>query len=153
MVGLLNAARFHDSSSSGVEETSARPIKFRLPSLNVDIVTYAMLRLAGDDHEALLDPAVLYDTANRAFATLFQDFVNHNVSLTHGGWMYEPFYAPTAASVRARAEDTSSSAVGEGQVTLENSRSIEVLKMSPVVAGISIAVLCCLIAIALLVVI
>ena len=151
IAALLNAAWSSRYSTSFMEALLDHTFKFRLPGLNVDYMTYAMLKLAGDDHQALLDPTILQHTANRVFATLFQDFVNHNVSLIHGGWVYEPFSASHASKAQARAENISpSAAVGE-QVTLEVSRPIEVLKMSPVAAGISIAVLCCLIAIAILV--
>lgn len=56
--------------------------------LNLDLMTYSMFSMAGKDREALLDPVIMEDLANKTFSTFFQHFVSRNLSDT-GSWTYQ----------------------------------------------------------------
>ncbi|RWA07716.1 hypothetical protein EKO27_g7380 [Xylaria grammica] len=59
------------------------------PGLNVDLMSYSMLSLVGNNHRALLDPVTLERTAKETFTVLFQHFANYKVSLDRGGYVYQ----------------------------------------------------------------
>lgn len=56
--------------------------------LDLDLMTYSMYSMADKDPEALLDPAIMADLANKTFSTFFQHFVSTNRSET-GSWTYQ----------------------------------------------------------------
>ena len=87
------------------EPVSDRTFNFRAPGLNMDFMTYAMYRLAGSDLEALLDPNVQAQTANRVFSTFFQHFVSSNIT-DQGSSIYRPIDESTQvqATVTRRVE-------------------------------------------------
>lgn len=93
---LLKSARLDtaftanaDNMFNGIENFDDRTFKFRLLGLNVDYMTYAMLKLVDDDHEALLDSDTLQRSASKVFSTFFQHFVASNLSISDSGWAYQ----------------------------------------------------------------
>ncbi|KAI0420768.1 hypothetical protein F5X98DRAFT_391488 [Xylaria grammica] len=76
---------FVDSTENVRDET----FTIRDPGLNVDLMSYSMLSLVGNDHRALLDPGTLERTAKETFTVLFQHFANYKVSLDRGGYVYQ----------------------------------------------------------------
>ncbi|KAI1370420.1 hypothetical protein F4677DRAFT_364391 [Hypoxylon crocopeplum] len=99
VTGLLNAAdvdnfggtaiTYSGGISRTLENIEDQTFNIRDPGLNVDLMTYSMLSLVNNDHSALLDPKTLESTAQKTFATLFQHFVNGNLSLSSGGYAYQ----------------------------------------------------------------
>ncbi|KAI5245604.1 hypothetical protein E4T42_06735 [Aureobasidium subglaciale] len=63
--------------------------RFHDQGLNVDLMSYAMLNIANNSPEALLDPSTLTHAANKAFGTFFQHFVCWNITERLGGYAYE----------------------------------------------------------------
>lgn len=60
-----------DDLSNVLEPLYDRSFALRTSGLNVDYMSYSMLRMVDDDRAALLDPATLFRTANTTFATFF----------------------------------------------------------------------------------
>ncbi|KAI0192158.1 hypothetical protein F4808DRAFT_465203 [Astrocystis sublimbata] len=140
--------RDHDSTEF-VENTEEQTFNIRQSGLNVDYMTYAMLSLAGlDRHDRLLDPATLARTANRTFATMYQHFINHNLSLESGGYVYQPVGARLPADVGQReggpekeSRETAPSPSGRTEIVMKVSRPVELLMISTPAAWICIAIL------------
>jgi hypothetical protein len=87
---LLGAA---DRSGGGHAQNLANnAFIFRDPKngINMDLMAYSMYTLANKDPEALLNYTTLVTNADRTFQTFFQYFVNSEVSLTKGGYAYQP---------------------------------------------------------------
>jgi hypothetical protein len=63
--------------------------RFHDQGLNVDLMSYAMLNIANNSPEALLDPSTLTHAANKAFGTFFKHFVCWNITERLGGYAYE----------------------------------------------------------------
>ncbi len=56
------------------EDTNSTTFNIRSPGLNVDYMTYAMLSMVENDHNALLDSDTLSRLANKTFSTFFQHY-------------------------------------------------------------------------------
>ncbi|KAH7062854.1 hypothetical protein BKA63DRAFT_497254 [Paraphoma chrysanthemicola] len=80
------------SGKSWHEGTSQNAFVFRDANngINLDLMTYSMFTLAGQDLEALLNFTTLATTADQTFQTFFQQFVNNELSLSKGGYAYQP---------------------------------------------------------------
>jgi hypothetical protein len=128
-----------------------RTFKIRGPGLNVDYMTYTMLKMVNDDHDALLDSKTLHETASKAFSTFFQHFVHHNLSMSEGGMAYqrlgERIPSDIGNSSATAFDDAVSSYPAGAQVEVQMSVPVEVLEMSQTAAIICLVLLTCLIAI------
>ncbi|KAI0107195.1 hypothetical protein GGR51DRAFT_571105 [Nemania sp. FL0031] len=158
VTGLLGAA---DTTSFGTipdpntspinENTRDQTFNFRQPGLNVDYMTYAMLSLVDFDHQQLLDAAVLERTANQTFSTMYQHFVNNNVSFTTGGYVYQPVGEKLPDDIgqiytgRKREPGPANMTSGGDVITIRVSRPVELLKMSTPAAWICLVILAYLI--------
>jgi len=58
--------------------------------LSMDLMTYSMYMLADEKPEALLNFTTMAAHADRTFQTFFQHFVNAGLSMTKGGYAYQP---------------------------------------------------------------
>lgn len=72
------------------ENLDDRSYNFRIRGLNADFMSYAMLSLANDSKEALLDPETYMQLANQTFGVFFKHFVSDNVTSATGGNAYQP---------------------------------------------------------------
>lgn len=136
-----------------MESFSDRTFKVRGPGLNVDYMSYSMLKMVGDDHEALLDSKTLQDTASKTFSTFFQHFVSHNLSTIHGGWVYQRLGdrlpLDVGNSTPTAFDDAVSSYPPGAQIDIELSIPVEVLEMSLTAASICLAILVYLVVVAI----
>ncbi|THW68346.1 hypothetical protein D6D19_08965, partial [Aureobasidium pullulans] len=92
---LLNSGRSFDilSNPQGMSEPDAsryRSFNFQVRGLNLDFMSYAMLALANNSKEALLDPQTFMNLANTTFGTFFKHYASENVTRLSGGHTYEP---------------------------------------------------------------
>ncbi|KAI4726287.1 hypothetical protein E4T49_05920 [Aureobasidium sp. EXF-10728] len=101
--------------------------RFQDRGLNVDLMSYSMLRLVNNDKEALLDPNTLMETADRTFAIFFKHFACFNVTKHKEGYVYVP--------TDYNSRDTPDLA----SATL--SMPVEELRMSPAAAILSMSIL------------
>ncbi|KAI1130831.1 hypothetical protein F5Y10DRAFT_288558 [Nemania abortiva] len=156
VTGLLGAADVANfgaravdvSPAQSIEDTQEQTFNFRQPGLSVDYMTYAMLSLVDFDHQQLLDAAVLERTAQRTFSTMYQHFVNNEVSLTTGGYAYQPFGEKLPDNIGqiypGRKRETDPTNTSE-EVMLQVSRPVELLKISKPAAWICLVILAYLI--------
>lgn len=63
------------SVHNSADMDSERTFKLRLPGLNVDCMTYGMLKLANDDLLALFNETLFHSTAGAVFSILFEHYV------------------------------------------------------------------------------
>ncbi|KAI3325397.1 hypothetical protein HD806DRAFT_490219 [Xylariaceae sp. AK1471] len=152
VTGLLGAADTDNfggtaqaQPSDALENIEEQTFNFREPGLNVDYMTYAMLSMVNYDHEKLLDVETLKRTAQRTFSTMFQHFVNNNLSLTHGGYAYQAVgeqlpnnIGQEQTSGKRRRSDTDESSQN---ITLHISRPVELLYISEPAAWISMIII------------
>ncbi|KAJ3574639.1 hypothetical protein NPX13_g4295 [Xylaria arbuscula] len=140
---------------SEAERLEEQTFNIRQSGLNVDYMSYAMLSLANNNHSALLDAEVLRSAAQKTFSTFFQHYVNNNVSLVSGGYVYqssgerlptdigEPFEGnfPNKTTTTTTA---GSDANDNGTAKMVNSvvsRPMEILSMSEPAAWICVFIL------------
>ncbi|KAI0544205.1 hypothetical protein F4679DRAFT_55211 [Xylaria curta] len=161
VTGLLGAA---DTANFGgkavditpadtIENTQEQTFNFRQPGLNVDYMTYAMLSMVGFDHKQLLNATILEQTAQRTFSIMYQHFVNNNVSLTTGGYAYQPLGEklsdnigqPFSTKRRKKQTSAAKTDTNSDNVMLEVSRPVELLNISTPAAWISLVILAYLI--------
>ncbi|KAI0409293.1 hypothetical protein F4802DRAFT_243535 [Xylaria palmicola] len=145
--GVPGGGSFYSFSTA--ERLEEQTFNIRDAGLNVDYMTYAMLSLANNNHSALLDGEVLKETAQKTFATFFQHFVNNKISMTSGGYLYQPLdekfpadigelYLKTKPPTNGTANDGNST----DRITHATiSRPMEILSMSGPAAWICIAIL------------
>ncbi|ETN41262.1 uncharacterized protein HMPREF1541_03197 [Cyphellophora europaea CBS 101466] len=151
---LLGAADLNHLSRGGggywntrVESLDDRTYNIRLPGLNVDYMSYSMLSLANNDHQALLSRQTLGETAQTVFSTFFQHYASNRVSSSTGGWVYQPRGAELPAGIDQNGNEnkmkrqTADGATDDATATLHVSQPVEMLRMSPIAAGICIAIL------------
>ncbi|TGJ83738.1 hypothetical protein E0Z10_g5028 [Xylaria hypoxylon] len=158
VTGLLGAADMRNfgglavdiSPADTIEDTQEQTFNFRQPGLNVDYMTYAMLSLVDFDHQQLLDAAVLERTAQHTFSTMYQHFVNNEVSLTTGGYAYQPLGEKLPDDIgqrhpKSKREMSPANTTGREDIMLQVSRPVELLKISKPAAWICLVILAYLI--------
>ena len=127
--------------------------------LNMDLMTYSMYSLTNKEPRALLDYAVLVDTADRTFQTFFQHFVRSGMSLTTGGSAYqklddnslESLEPPVTVNGSVLPQQRFTSLNTPRQVEADVSNRIQVLHMSSIATYLTAAILIWLIGTAVLV--
>ncbi|KAI8634568.1 hypothetical protein F5Y19DRAFT_461290 [Xylariaceae sp. FL1651] len=159
VTGLLGAADIDNFGGTaqelpgdGLENVQDQTFNFREPGLNVDYMTYAMLSMVNNDHQKLLDVETLERTAQRTFSTMFQHFVNNNLSLTNGGYAYQSVGERLPADIgqeqptaKRRKRNTDEPTGGSQEISLHISRPVEILYMSEPAAWICMIILAYLI--------
>lgn len=86
-------------------------------------MSYAMLSLANNSKEALLDPDVYMRLANLTFGVFFKHFISENVSSALGGSAYQPIGEKLPWSLGYVPNDTISDvgiAADQGAVAIQN---------------------------------
>ncbi|KAJ2996583.1 hypothetical protein NUW58_g920 [Xylaria curta] len=152
------ATRIGDTSGSEsfqiskAERLEEQTFNIRDPGLNVDYMTFAMLSLVNNNYSALLEGEILKETAQKTFSTFFQHFVNNNVSLTDGGYLYqsldeklptdigEPFWWTSPNTTTTPSGDISGNATNR-MADMSISHPMEVLYMSEIAAWVCILIL------------
>ncbi|KAI0445143.1 hypothetical protein F4803DRAFT_509535 [Xylaria telfairii] len=164
VTGLLGAADTADFGAGPVgftvqgpaysmEHTQEQTFNIRQPGLNVDYMTYAMLSMVEFDHEQLLNATILEQAAQRTFSTMYQHFVNSNLSLTTGGYAYQPLGEKLPDDIgqlvstkrRKRQTSPAKNDTNSNDVILEVSRPVELLNISTPAVWISLVILAYLI--------
>lgn len=145
-------------------EVADERFKIRMPGLNADFMSYSMLSLANGDHESLLDPETLIDTAQKTFSTLYQHFASFNLSTTDGNFVFQAFDAQLPPDIgvplntsnlrRLRrdgdgAESISPPPTAPQTATLRVSQPVELLEMSVPAAWVCMSILICLLIVGL----
>ncbi|KAI1121607.1 hypothetical protein F5Y10DRAFT_288276 [Nemania abortiva] len=138
---------FYDFSRA--ERLEDQTFNIRDLGLNVDYMTYAMLSLVNNNHSALLDGQILKETAQKTFSTFFQHFANNKISMTTGGYLYQPLGEKLPADIgepyfQSRPPTNGTDNGGNStdrmtQVTV--SQPMEILSMSVPAAWICISIL------------
>ncbi|KAI0104001.1 hypothetical protein GGR51DRAFT_523142 [Nemania sp. FL0031] len=136
-------------SFSTAERLEEQTFNIRDSGLNVDYMTYAMLSLANNNHSALLDGEVLKETAQKTFTTFFQHFVNNRISMTSGGYLYQPLDEKFPSDIgepylrtKPPTNGTASNGNSTDRITKATiSRPMEILSMSGTAAWICIVIL------------
>ncbi|KAI4864223.1 hypothetical protein F4820DRAFT_458947 [Hypoxylon rubiginosum] len=155
LLGLLGAADIDNFGGIAkgtmvpegqLENVEDQTFNIRDPGLNVDLLTYSMLSLVENDHQALLDVETLKRTTQQTFATLFQHFVNNNVTPKNGGYAYQSINETFPDDIGLPREPQNNTRPIEARVppetvTLHISRPVELLQMSGPAAWICIILL------------
>ncbi|KAI0843591.1 hypothetical protein F5Y06DRAFT_7055 [Hypoxylon sp. FL0890] len=151
VTGLLGAAELSDFVGTNIdtsdiqsEDTGDQTFNIREPGLNVDLMTYSMLSLVNNDHDALLDLGTLERTAQQTFTTLFQNFASNNVSFETGGYVFQPLNESLPADLDT-PQKRADTPPADSTVTLNVSRPVELLQMSKPAAWICMLILAYLI--------
>jgi hypothetical protein len=151
---LLRASQVNNlmpcwTCNSFVEDINDNTYNFREPGLNMDYMSYSMLSLANNDRTALLDPNRLVSLAQRTFTTFFQHFASSGVSVDgDGGWVYQRVNAslpsdlmPPYDYLNITVAPTKSSGLTKPVVSVQVTRPVEMLHMSPIAVWLSISIL------------
>lgn len=131
---------------------------FREPGLNVDYMTYSVLSLADNNHTKLLDPGNLVKLSQQAFTVFFQHFASSNLSINgDGGWVYQRVNSSLPADLGAPFDDnitpapSKSSGLTKPFVSIQVTRPVEMLHMSPIAVWLSVSILAWLLIITVLI--
>lgn len=98
---LLSASRIYEfgsEESSGsttlpgreLDDSLDRSFQFQMRGLNVDFMSYAMLALANNSKEALLDLEPYQELADKTFGVFFKHFAAENATSAQGNYVYSP---------------------------------------------------------------
>lgn len=149
LLGL--ADRRHTVGVSYTESVKENAFVFRDvdKGINMDLMTYSMYMLARKDPEALLDYATLAQHADRTFQTFFQHFVNSGLSLTKGGYAYQPIDDNSMEALGSSIDEDGNSIPEKNFTRLNTKRTIDasmtqhirVLHMNTVATYLSTALL------------
>ncbi|KAH8599119.1 hypothetical protein B0O99DRAFT_613050 [Bisporella sp. PMI_857] len=97
LLSAANSARLGNLASEqyATENLSDRTFNFRLPGLNVDLMSYTSLALVKNNSSALLDPNILGNISSTVFSMFFKHFVHAPVSpniglYANGSWGLQP---------------------------------------------------------------
>ncbi|KAI1388600.1 uncharacterized protein F4822DRAFT_251261 [Hypoxylon trugodes] len=125
------------------EDNIQQTYSIREPGLNVDLMTYSMLALANNDHEALLNLDTLRHTAQRTFSAMFQNFASKNVSFENGGYVFQSLNENPLIHVNGVTLENSTVPKPPVNTTinLHVSRPAELLQMSKPAAWICMIIL------------
>jgi hypothetical protein len=139
------------SGRASYEALSENAFVFRDPNngINMDLMAYSMYTLAEQDPEALLNYTILAGHADRTFQTFFQQFVNSELSLSKGGYAYQPI-GDNSMELLGRPIDVNGTLLSEKSfpvlntnrtITASISHRIRVLHMNATATYLSIAIL------------
>ena len=138
------------------EDNVAKPrylIHDPVTGLDMDIMTYAVYKLADGNRTSLSDPSIFASLVDKVFQTLFQHFISENASLDAPSWGYEPVGAQTEALGDRMIYDSSAGKMQKGAsmqffqsnpgsiVWIQGAKEVEELRMSPVAVWLTILVL------------
>jgi len=115
----------------------------------MDLMTYSMFTLADKNPEALLNFTTLAAHADRTFQTFFQHFVNNGLSLTKGGYAYQPINDNSLEALRRPMGENGTLIADKKFPALDTSRTvtasvshrIRVLHMNTIATYLSTAIL------------
>ena len=102
MSSLLRASRLGSLSKTGGStgpksyenlDDNVFNIRNNITGLSLDFMSYAAYVQAGRNPEALLDKNTMLASTEKIFTKFFQHYVSSAVSLTTGGWAYQPIGA------------------------------------------------------------
>jgi hypothetical protein len=156
---LLGTTDRSEDGSSEQEDANAFTFRDRNNGVNMDLMTYSMYTLAGKDPEALLNFTTLATHADRTFQTFFQYFVNSELSLSKGGFAYQPIGDSSLDTIglplrinNITQDNTFPILNTSRTVTASISRRIRVLHMNVIATYLSAAILIWLIFTALIII-
>ena len=117
-----------------LENVEDKTFNFRDPGLNVDMMSYSMLSLVGNNHQALLDLTTLERTAQKTFTAMFQHFVHHDLSFDDGGYVYQSLTEVAPDLGPAKIPSTSTPPASPPRlpnfIDLKISQPVELLRIS-----------------------
>jgi hypothetical protein len=73
-----------------IKSSDYRSFNFQVSGLNLDFMSFAMLALANNSKEALLDPETYMELASTTFGVFFKHYAAENITRLYGGHIYEP---------------------------------------------------------------
>ncbi|CAD0085889.1 unnamed protein product [Aureobasidium mustum] len=76
--------------SDMIDPTQYRTFNFLARGLNVDFMSFAMLALANNTKETLLEPQRYMELASTTFGVFFKHYASENITRLSGGHIYEP---------------------------------------------------------------
>jgi hypothetical protein len=143
----LSKSTYYETEASDHNAFTFRDAK---NGINMDLMTYSMYTLAEKDPEALLNFTTLATYADRTFQAFFQHFVNSGLSLTKGGFVYQPIGDNSMANI-GRPLRTNGTIIQDEKnapilntsrtVTASMSHRIRVLHMNVIATYLSAAIL------------
>ncbi|KAL2061784.1 hypothetical protein VTL71DRAFT_7162 [Oculimacula yallundae] len=161
VAALLGAAQLkyitgcsQDVLGACLEDSSDRTFSYRAPGLNLDYMSYSMLKMAGDDQASMLNHKKLEELAQVTFTTYFQHYASQNVSLDgSGGRAFQRPNETIAADMGPPASQFDPTKVAPSRVKVAASPSImatvsqpvEMLRMSSIAVWLCIIILAWLI--------
>jgi hypothetical protein len=92
--------------------------------INMDLMTYSMYTLAKQDPEALLNYTAMAHFADLTFQTFFQHFVNSGLSLSKGGYAYQPIQDASMQSLGKPVDENGTLIAEKNFPVLNTSRTI-----------------------------
>ncbi|KAG9961899.1 hypothetical protein KCU61_g5130, partial [Aureobasidium melanogenum] len=158
---LINSGRSYsilngDFGSESIDPTQYRTFNFLIRGLNVDFMSFAMLELANNTKEALLEPQTYMELASTAFGVFFKHYASENITRLSGGHIYEPVgdhlpwsLGPVINETNRTLVSTFQGALSEGD-SVDTSRPtilatysipVEQLVMSPVAVYLCLSIL------------
>jgi hypothetical protein len=136
------------------EDSTDRTFSYRAPGLNLDYMSYSMLKMAAGDQASLLNHTKLQELAEITFTTYFQHYASQNVLLDgSGGRAFQRPNETLAADLGPPSSSYDTTKVGPARVAVSASPSImatvsqpvEMLRMSPIAVWLCIIILAWLI--------
>jgi hypothetical protein len=76
--------------SDMIDPSQFRTFNFQVNGLNLDFMSFAMLALANNSKEALLDPETYMQLASTTFGVFFKHYAAENITRLSGGHIYQP---------------------------------------------------------------
>ncbi|CZT43812.1 uncharacterized protein RSE6_03900 [Rhynchosporium secalis] len=132
------------------EDSSDRTFSYRAPGLNLDYMSYSMLKMAGDDQASLLNHNKLQELAEITFTTYFQHYASQNVLMNgSGGRAFQRANETLAADMGPPAWAYDATKVGPARVKVavspttmaSVSQPVEMLHMSPTAVWLCLVIL------------
>jgi hypothetical protein len=117
--------------------------------LNMDLMTYSMYTMVGKDPKALLNYTTLTTNANRTLQTFFQHFVQNGLSMSTGGYVFQPIDDQTMRDI-GRAIDANNASISqpvypafqEGRIAMATvTNRIQILYLNQVATFLSVGIL------------
>jgi hypothetical protein len=142
--------------SDYIDPTQYRTFNFLVRGLNVDFMSFAMLALANNTKETLLEPQKYMELASTTFGVFFKHYASENITRLSGGHIYEPVsdrlpwsLGPVINETNRTLVSTYQGALAEGDqidtshptITAVYSIPVEQLVMSPVAVYLCLSIL------------
>ncbi|CAD0084374.1 unnamed protein product, partial [Aureobasidium vineae] len=138
--------------SEYIKPSQYRTFNFQVNGLNTDFMSFAMLALANNSKEALLDRKTYMELASTTFGVFFKHYAAENITRSSGGHIYEPIGSVINETNRTLVSNYQGALATDDQVDTTHptilatySIPIEQLVMSPIAVYLCLSILALLV--------